>query len=69
MKSDIDKPKPKIDIPALAGAKKEDKRIRYMVEQKYLYGLKGTIDEHCLYEHITFSRQPRNSDPGYRGEA
>ncbi|XP_015436102.1 PREDICTED: probable RNA-binding protein 18 [Dufourea novaeangliae] len=24
---DIDKPKPKIDIPALAGAKKEDKRI------------------------------------------
>ncbi|XP_076237853.1 putative RNA-binding protein 18 [Calliopsis andreniformis] len=25
--SDIDKPKPKIDIPALAGAKKEDKRI------------------------------------------
>nr|XP_033333296.1 probable RNA-binding protein 18 isoform X1 [Megalopta genalis]XP_033333297.1 probable RNA-binding protein 18 isoform X1 [Megalopta genalis] len=26
-KPDIDKPKPKIDIPALAGAKKEDKRI------------------------------------------
>ncbi|XP_012239998.1 probable RNA-binding protein 18 isoform X4 [Bombus impatiens] len=25
--SDMDKPKPKIDIPALAGAKKEDKRI------------------------------------------
>ncbi|XP_076682492.1 uncharacterized protein LOC143376253 isoform X3 [Andrena cerasifolii] len=39
--SDIDKPKPKIDIPALAGAKKEDKRIRYIVEQKYLYGLWG----------------------------
>lgn len=25
----MDKPKPKIDIPALAGAKKEDKKIRY----------------------------------------
>ncbi|KAL6255832.1 hypothetical protein P5V15_013075 [Pogonomyrmex californicus] len=25
--SDMDKPKPKIDIPALAGAKKEDKKI------------------------------------------
>lgn len=25
--SEMDKPKPKIDIPALAGAKKEDKRI------------------------------------------
>jgi len=24
----MDKPKPKIDIPALAGAKKEDKKIR-----------------------------------------
>ena len=25
----MDKPKPKIEIPALAGAKKEDKKIRY----------------------------------------
>lgn len=28
----MDKPKPKIDIPALAGAKKEDKRIRYIID-------------------------------------
>lgn len=30
IQSEMDKPRPKIDIPALAGAKKEDKKIRYI---------------------------------------